>query len=296
MTRFIPRFLLCLLAIGCFAACSERGDTTRIVPGSDSTERYRIVTLSPHLAELVFAVGAGEQLVGVSAYTDFPEQAAELPKIGDAFALDHERLTMLAPDILLAWQSGTPAHVIDELRERGHRVETIRTENVADISSALLRVGEITGTSQEAGHVAARFSGKMQAIADRYADAESISVFYQVSKRPLFTINNEHYVSDLITICGGRNVFADLQHLAPTISVESVLDRNPEVLLASSDAGTDAFVDWDRWPNLAANQTANRYILPADEIARATPRLIIAAIALCEALDRAREKRSALHE
>ena len=133
---------LFLILIGLFA-CEVLADT-------NSEAQQRIVALSPHLAELVFVVGAGDRLIGVSAYTDFPEAAAKLPVIGDAFMLDLERLTILKPDLLLAWQSGTPAHVIDELRLRGYQVEVIRTRSLHDIPLALRRIGELTGHSTTA--------------------------------------------------------------------------------------------------------------------------------------------------
>jgi iron complex transport system substrate-binding protein len=120
-----------------------------------------------------------------------------------------------------------------------------------------------------------------------------VSVFYQVYQRPLYTINGEHYVSELIEVCGGRNIFAELDSLAPAISVEAVIEHNPEVMLASTDAGDNAFGEWQRWPNLTAVSSGNQYIMPADEIGRATPRLIIAGEAVCEALHTARSKRSA---
>lgn len=274
-----------LLAVFCLCASSVQGET-------GSRAGQRIVSLSPHLAELVFAVGAGEQLVGVSAYTDFPDAAARLPVIGDAFMLDLERLTLLQPDMLLAWQSGTPAHVIDELVAQGFRVEVIRTKNLQDVPAALRRIGALTGRAAAADEAARHFERGIAALRAEGSGTSPIAVFYQVSRRPLYTINGEHYVSQLIEVCGGQNVFADLGKLAPLIGVEAVIERDPEVLLASDDAGADAFSDWDRWPGMAANRYGNRYLMPAAEIGRATPRLLVAGAAICDALARARDKRA----
>ena len=116
-------------------------------------------------------------------------------------------------------------------------------------------------------------------------------MFYQVAARPLYSINNEHYISELIAICGGDNIFKDLSELAPTVDVEAVVDRDPEVMLASTDAGDDAFAEWERWPDMAANRFGNHYLLPADEIGRATTRVLIAGRAMCVALQQARKKR-----
>ncbi len=263
-------------------------------PGQHDSGVYRrIVTLAPNLTELVFAVGAGDALVGVSAWSDYPPEALELPVIGDAFTVDQEQLALLDPDLLLVWESGTPRHAADELRKSGYRVETIRTRGLQDVSRALLRIGELTGRSSEAKRAAAQFQEALRQLHDSQQGRPSISVFYQVSARPLYTVNREHFVSELIEICGGRNVFADLDDLAPGISVEAVVDRNPEVMLASTDAGDDAFAEWQRWPAVSANLYGNLFLLPADEIARATPRLILAGGAMCLALQKARFNREA---
>jgi iron complex transport system substrate-binding protein len=294
VTRPFRPFVATLFLLFGLIACRGESDYGDGPPGNPATAR--IVTLSPHLAEIVFAVGAGDRLVGVSAYTDFPGQALDLPQVGDAFAVDHERLTLLRPDILLAWQSGTPEHVVDEIRQRGFRVEVVRTRSLADIQNALQQVGELLGNAERGAALAGSFAAEIDELRQRYANAASIRVFYQVSQRPLYTINSDHFVSELVAVCGGSNIFADLSDLAPAISVEAVLERNPEVLLASDDAGADTFVEWDRWPDLAANRLGNRYMLPAAEIGRATPRLLQGARVMCEVLDEARHQRDAENE
>jgi iron complex transport system substrate-binding protein len=284
------------ISLCCLSSCSDPGDAAGAAPAPQHSlpgqyEDLRIVTLAPHLAELVWTAGAGHLLVGVSAYTDYPEALGLLPAVGDAFALDQERLAMLKPDMLLAWRNGTPRHIVDELQQRGYRVEVIRTESLADVGDALRQIGALTGYEKKAALVATEFEEHMLALADGNAAVEPVRVFYQVARRPLYTVNGGHYVSDLIGICGGLNVFADLSDLAPMISVEAVLQRDPEVLLASADAGADAFSDWDRWPEIAANKYANRFMIPADEIGRATPRLLVAAKAICATLEQARRNK-----
>ncbi|MGI9239130.1 MAG: cobalamin-binding protein [Woeseiaceae bacterium] len=281
------------LAVMAVALCAcQQADRSR----SDAQAYERIVTLAPNLTELVFAVGAGDALVGVSDWSDYPPGALELPVVGDAFTVDLEQLRMLDPDLLLVWESGTPQHAVDELRKTGYAVETIRTRGLDDVSTALLRIGELTGRSNEAEAAAADFQGALRALREAQEGQSPINVFYQVSARPLYTVNHEHYVSELIEICGGNNVFSDLDDLAPGISVEAVVDRNPEVMLSSTDAGDDAFEEWKRWPAVSANLYGNLFLLPADEIARATPRLILAGGAMCLALQQARFNRDAFSD
>lgn len=290
MTGIFLRLSYCLIVASCLIACGSPTDSAR----SDESSQgriLRIVTLSPHLAELVFAVGAGDLLVGVSAYTDFPEAAADLPVIGDAFNLDQEQLTLLEPDLLLAWNTGTPAHVIDELRARGYAIEVVTTTALDDIAAALLMIGALTGHEEDAARAAARFTDGLEAIGEASQEAASISVFYQVDVRPLYTINGTHFVSQVIDLCGGTNIFSDLDGLAPLVSVEAVLERNPEVMLASSDAGESAFDEWDRWPDVPANRFGNRFLMPANDIGRPTPRILEGARAVCSALETGRANR-----
>ena len=283
----LPYRLSPVIALLFLCACSDKHQ-----PEPGTGIHSRIVTLAPSLTELVFAAGAGDALVGVSAYSDYPAEALALPVIGDAFIVDQERLAVLQPDLLLVWQSGTPAHVVEELRRIGYKVETVRTRSLADVAAALRRIGELTGHSTEGSNAAAAYERGLQSIAGQHAGLEDIRVFYQVYRRPLYTINGEHFVSELIELCGGSNVFSDLNELAPAVDIEAVVERNPEVLLASSDAGDDAFAEWERWPHIAAIRYQNRYVMPADKIGRATPRLLDGGRAVCEALQLARERRS----
>lgn len=282
-------FLVLIFCLA-LAACERSGETAA---GDPDDTTLRVVTLAPNLAEMMFVVGAGDELVGVSAFTDYPRAAAALPVVGDAFNIDHERLVLLDPGLLLAWDTGTPSHVVDELRALGYRVEVIRTSGLADISVALQTIGKLTGHESEARQVVREFETGLAELGGQFGRGEDLRVFYQLDARPLYTINGSHFLSDLVTLCGGTNIFDDLDGLAPMISTEAVLERDPEVLLASMDAGPDAFDGWDRWTELAANRYGNRFRMPAAETGRATPRLLIGAKAICEALETGRRNREA---
>lgn len=284
---------LAVLLTCCLVACDTKSGT-RSTQSDTSASGLRVVTLAPSLAELMFAARAGDQLVAVSAYTDYPEAAANLPIISDSFVVDEERLALLKPDIVLAWESGTPAHVVEKLRAAGYRVEIIATQGVDDVATALEVIGALTGNVAAAHEAASHYRQKIQALEDRYAGGEPIRVFYQIMNRPLYTVNGTHYVSELIELCGGQNVFADIGDLAPMIDVEAVIDRNPEVMLAGEDSRQGrGFDGWDRWPGIAANQYGNRFFLPAAELGRATPRLVAAGESICKALVQSRNNRHA---
>ncbi len=275
------------------AGCSGEGDTAPTEQHAATEPAQRVVTFAPHLAEMMHAVGAEQQLVGVSAWSDYPPSVRDLPEVGDAFTVDQERLRLLEPDLLLIWESGMPTSTVDELRQRGYRVEVIRTRGIADVGSAMTRIGELTGRQDDAAEAVARYEREIDDLRRTYADATPITVFFQVSARPLYTVNGEHFISEVIAVCGGRNIFDDLDDLAPSVAVEAVIERDPDVMLAGTSAGDDAFAAWSRWPELAANRLGNHFLIPDELIGRATPRLAAAGRAVCLALDLAREKRDA---
>ncbi len=284
MRRLFALLILCALSGGC---APEGAPDTKTGPAQ------RVVTFAPHLAEMMFAVGAGELLVGASAWSDYPEQVLELPEVGDAFSVDQEQLALLRPDLLLVWESGMPAHTVDELRQRGYRVESIRTRGLNDVVAAMRRIGELTGREETANRAADEFVAVFEGLYEQYRRADPIDVFFQISTRPLYTVNREHFISEIITVCGGRNIFDDLDGFAPSVDVEAVLDRDPEVMLAGANLGDDAFAEWSRWPELTASRYGNQFLLPDETIGRPSPRLTLAVASVCEALERARKNRDA---
>ena len=177
----------------------------------------RIVSLAPHLTELVYAAGAGETLVGTVAYSDYPAQALDIERIGDAWRVDLERLLVLQPDLGLAWPSGTPQQTLERLRGSGLEVALLPTDRLQDVASALRRIGELTGHTAEAGAAARGFEEQVTGLRERYAAASALSVFVQLDDQPLYTINGRHLISEVVELCGGRNVFAELPpgRLAP---------------------------------------------------------------------------------
>lgn len=284
MIRIAALAGLCVLLCACSKPTPEDPQTG---------PAQRVVTFAPHLAEIMYLIGAQEQLVGVSAWSDFPREVLKLPHVGDAFSIDQEQLTLLEPDLVLVWQSGMPAHTVDDLRGRGYRVESIRTRNIADVAAAIVTVGDLTGRASRAAAAAREFTGALEELRADFKEAESIGVFFQVSTRPLYTVNREHFISEIIELCGGRNIFEDIDEFAPSVSVEAVVDRDPEAMLAGTNLGDEAFTEWSRWPNMAANRYGNQFLLPDETIGRPSPRLAMAAGSVCIALDRARANREA---
>ena len=286
------KFFLMLLS---FAGCNHADTNKEIRDGE--IQGIKIVTLSPHLAEMIFSLEADEYLVGVSAYTDYPEAAKELPRIGDAFILDLEQLSLLQPDIILAWEGGTPKRVVDELINMGYQVEVIKSNNLEDISTALKILGEITGKIDKANQLTSKYLEDIEVLRINHQASDDIRVFFQIDERPLFTVGNIHYISELIDLCGGVNIFRDLSLLAPSVSIESVISRDPEIILTSSEKlDRNKFEQWNRWPQITANKLDNLFYMDADQLERPTTRIVRATEEICKILAQGRINRSSAME
>ena len=285
----------------CFAllllAAQTTSATISVRDGSGATvtlaqPAQRVATLAPHATELVFAAGAGARIVGASDYSDYPPAATAIPRIGSNRQIDTERLVALRPDLLVVWLGGNAERQLEPLRRLGVPVYQSAPKSLDDIAGEVERLGQLTGTSATAQPAAAALRARLAALAARYRDKPPVRVFYQVWEQPLYTLNGRQIVSDAIRLCGGVNVFADLAALAPTVSVEAVLQKNPEVIIRGARKGEPAvgLAMWKQYPALLAAKRGNLYTVDADLMARAGPRMVDGAEALCARLDEARGK------
>jgi iron complex transport system substrate-binding protein len=248
----------------------------------------RLLSLAPGLTEIAFEAGAGPLLVGTVAYSDYPAAARALPQVGDAWRVDLERVVALRPDVVLAWPTGTPATTIAQLRRLGLDVVEVPTQRLADVPVALRQVGRIAGTDATAARAAEQFASQVARQRAKYASRPPLSVFIQIDDDPLYTVNGQHVISEIVELCGGRNVFGRLPQLAPPVSAEAVLAADPQVILSTDDTIADVREPWQRWPRLRAVRDGTIYRLPPDLVARASPRLAQGVDATCAVLDEAR--------
>ena len=245
-----------------------------------------IVTLSPHLAELVFDAGAGPALAATVEYSNYPQAAADLPRVGDAFRIDVERVVSLRPDLVMAWDSGNPRQAIEQLRLLGLPVWSVEIRKPEEIAGALRQIGLATGRTETAAAAAAAFEQRLESLGHCYAGRPELSYFYQIADRPLFTINGDHLIAQGLRLCGGRNIFADEPVLAFQVSHESVIAANPDVLFAPHlPAAANPLQTWREWPAIRAVRNDALFLLPADEISRATPRWLDAIEIACRLMD-----------
>jgi len=272
------------------AAVSVTDDAGQVV--SVAQPARRIVSLAPHATELLYAAGAGELIVGVLDSSDWPPEVRSKPRVGDARALDLERIITLAPDLVVTWPYAAPAQV-GALLARGVPVFVADPATIDGIAADLERLGSLAGTSPTANARAAQFRARLARVAADRGDAPPVRVFYEIWNVPLYTIGGRHLITEAIAFCGGENVFASLSLPAPGVSVEAVLAARPEAIVAGADRGLrPAWLDdWKRWSSLPAVASGNLFVVDANLLHRAGPRFVEGVEALCAALDQARARR-----
>jgi len=252
----------------------------------------RVISLAPHITETLFAAGVGERLVGAVQYSDYPAQAKRVPRIGSYEQFDLEAIVALKPDLAIGWQSGnSPAH-LDKLRQLGIPVYITQPNHIDDIARDLERYGTLLG-NQQGARAAAAFRARLADLHARYSTRPRVRVFYEVWNQPLMTVGRAQIISDAIRLCGGENVFDDLQQMAPVVTLEAVIAVNPDVIVASGmdEARPEWLDDWRKWRQLKAVATDNLHFVPPDIIQRHTPRLLDGAEMLCQHLETARARR-----
>jgi iron complex transport system substrate-binding protein len=250
----------------------------------------RVISLAPHLTELMYAAGAGDRLVAAVEYSDYPALARRLPRVGNSSGFDIEAILALKPDLILAWRSGNPPASIERLRKLGLNVHVSEISRLSEIPELLETLGSLTGSEAQAHHRADEFRKRHRQLEQRYAGAAPVPVFYQLVDESLLTLNGHHLVSDAIRLCGGRNVFAGLPALVTRVGMEDVINVDPRVIVVSGEES--AWLPWRErwlaWPRLAAVRERHLYFIHADLLHRAGPRMIEGVEQLCAALARAR--------
>lgn len=251
----------------------------------------RIVALAPHAAELLYAAGAGERVVAAVAHSDYPPAAGKLPRVGDAFRIDFERIVALEPDLVVAWASGNPRRAIERLEALDIPVFVTELRSLSAVPRTLVELGRLAGSRATAERAARSFRRGRAALERRYSGRRSLSVFFQVGREPVYTVNGEHWISEVIRLCGGRNIFAELDTLAPSVGVEAVLARRPQaIVVALGDGAEPALAHWRSLADLPATRLGNLFAMNPDRLNRPTPRLLDGARALCATLERARKR------
>ncbi|MBP6725471.1 MAG: cobalamin-binding protein [Halioglobus sp.] len=247
----------------------------------------RIVALAPHSVENLFSAGAGGALVGRVSSSDYPPQALDVPVVGSFNAYSLEAIARAQPDLIVMWGSGNGAGTLEKLEVLGIPIFVSEPRQLEDIPRDIRALGRLAGTEHVGEAAALHLENGLAALRERYAHRAPIRVLYEIWNDPLQTINGDHLISQVLALCGGRNIFADVATLAPRVSVESVLARGPEAIIASGmqDSRPQWLDDWRRYPQLPAVRDEGLFFIHPDLLERPTARVLQGAQTLCEQLD-----------
>jgi iron complex transport system substrate-binding protein len=278
-----------LLAAQANASITVRDDDGNVVTLQKPAQL--VIAMAPHVTELLFAAGGGDKIVGAVNYSDYPEEAKQIPRVGDNRQVDMERVFAMKPDLIVVWMHGSSERQIDQLRKLGiplFHSEPKKLDNIADNLEAM---GRLLGTEAVAGAAAKELRTKLAALRAQYASRPPVKVFYQVWDKPLYTLNGEHIVSDSLKVCGGVNIFADQKVTAPVVSVEAVLQADPEAVFATAEKDYGGVNLWRPYGMLKATKNGNLFTVNGNLLNRAGPRMIAGTAVLCEKLEEARQHR-----
>jgi iron complex transport system substrate-binding protein len=275
----------------------DAGHTLRLArPGK------RIISLAPSVTEMIFEAGGGDKLVGTVDYSDYPPAARRIPRVGSNQKLDLERIASLRPDLILVWFHGHATREVEQLSTLGLPLFHVEPRRIEDVPGVLERIGQLLDTQGVADAAAKRFRARHADLLTRYAGRTPVAAFYQIAESPLLTINDKQIISDVIRLCGGRNVFGNEPALVPQVSTESVVSANPDVILTADIGeknvdgvrsvrapGDPAFAMWRPFRAMRAVRTGQMWLIPANIISRQGPRILDGVEAVCRAFDEARK-------
>ncbi|MCK5640309.1 MAG: cobalamin-binding protein [Gammaproteobacteria bacterium] len=253
----------------------------------------RIISLSPHGTEMLFAAGAGEYVLGVGSFSDYPEAAKKIQQVGSYDRLDMEAIIALSPDLIVAWKSGSPGQQVERLERLGFTIFYSNPIELDDIANEVESLAVLAGTSTRITNVMRYWRDELVKLKMRYSGKDKVRAFYQIWHQPLMTVNGKHLISKVMELCGAENVFAGLPSLVPRLDIEAVLAANPELIVASGSVdGRPEWLDgWKQWPQLLAVQKNNISHSPPDVMQRAGPRILEGARHMCELVEQARNRR-----
>mgnify|MGYP001059117919 CR=1 FL=1 len=252
----------------------------------------RIISLAPSITEILFAIGAGERVVGNTSFCNYPPEAAELPKIGGYTPdlINFEAIVDLQPDLVIVGEFEQEP-VIATLEQLGIPVVGLVATTIDEVYSSIEQIGAITGNGQEAAAVVEAMRSRIEAISSKVADLPADQrprVFWEVFDEPLITIGPSSFISQLIERAGGVNIFADQSEAYPQVSHESVVALDPEVILGTLEQAEplapERVAQRPGWSNISAVQNGRIHLLDSDPVSRAGPRLADALEAMLAAL------------
>lgn len=251
----------------------------------------RLVVLAPHLVEQLYSIGAGGMIVGTVEHADYPAEAVTIPRVGNYAGLQLESILALKPDLVVFWQSGSPAAEISQLQRLGIRTAGFEPKTLDDIATDLERLGSLTNQQAQASQQASAVRSRLAALRQLYQQKKTVRVFYELWDEPLSTIGPGAWPLQALQLCGAENIFADASGAYPLVSAEALLQRQPDLIVQPiSTTEPRRLTDYSsRFSSLKAVQLQQRAQPNADLLHRATIRTLDGVAELCQLIDRSRQ-------
>lgn len=249
----------------------------------------RILSLAPHTTENLFSAGAGDRVVGVVEYSDYPPAAVALPSVGSAAHFNLEAAIALEPELVVAWRSSSNGEALERLERHGITVYYSEPRTFDGVMQNIRELAMLAGTEDAVDPRLDRAREGIAEARERYADRPVLDVFYQVWSEPLITLNGEHFISRILETCGARNLFADLAIIAPRVSMEAVIEANPDIIVTGLRAGAPPDMSfWRKWTMVKAVKRDRFLYVDSDVMHRHTLRMLLGIPQFCAQLDTAR--------
>ncbi|HEY9043319.1 MAG TPA: cobalamin-binding protein [Rheinheimera sp.] len=246
----------------------------------------RIIALAPHITEMLYAIGAGDRLVAVSDYSDYPEQAADLPSVANYASINIEAVLALQPDLVIAWRTGNPQADVKRLQQLGIEVAFSDPLTLDDIAEELIMLGELTGLQPLAQQQAEQFKAQLNQQRQQYQHKTPVTVFFAMGTTPLSTVANNAWPQQILALCRAENPFAKVKGDYPQVGIEQVLLTQPEVIIQPAGQGRSAdFRFWKTFQSLPAVKAGHFLTVNADYLFRTTPRTLLGIQQLCQGVD-----------
>lgn len=272
MVNLIPLRTLCLLL--CLLGWPLSGA---------AAPPQRIISLTPHLTELLYDIGAGDRIVATDDASDFPPEVAPLPRVANYRSINLEALLAQKPDLVVAWRSAQ-SRMLAPVEKLGIPVFYSEPTDFASLADEMRSLGRLLGTQQKADQQADAYLARLDALKRRYGKPKPVSVFYQLWYPPLTSVNDSTWPGHAIKLCGGRNIMADANTPYPQVGLEQVIKANPGLILAGS-RDPAVLAHWRQWSMLDAVKQQRLVLINPDELHRFTPRALNAVEQVCEAIN-----------
>lgn len=284
-----PAFPVCVFLLFTIFAANAQGE---ISVQDDLQNRVqipapakRIISLAPHLTELLFSLEVGAQLVGTSRYSDYPRAALDIPVIGDAFSVNVETVVDLQPDIIFAWSTGGANRALDRLGKLGYAIYLNEAKTIGGIGRTIVAMAELVGKRERGRLLQQQLERRVAELRRANAQLPTVRVFFQISDQDLYTVNKHHLIGQAITVCNGENVFAEETITVPLVSKESIVMTAPDIIVISKPE-KGSVSPWEkRWSDYSGFGEKLRWIDPG-LISRPSLRMLTGIEQLCELIHR----------